>query len=321
METLTVRLTDTTLARGAAHDVHTAMWRATQPTNPAAHPVVLAHGLGGSHVNWTLLGPRLAVLAETSDQVWAPDLGGFGLTSPYDVNGVDRGAGLEANADLLVGFIRTVAAGRPVTLMGNSMGGLLSLKVAARHPELVANLVLINPAVPAPFTSGLDLQVASNFALMSVPRLGERVLALRQGRLTPQAQVAQTLALCAADPEALDPQLLRDHTELVITRRGFAHAHRAFLQAARDIVRQHTRGRRALWEDVARISAPTLYLQGALDRLVRPVAGDLLRSHRPDWTHVRYDDLGHVPMMEDAARVAADLQQWLAVDEQDAQRV
>ena len=40
------------------------------------------------------------------------------------------------------------AAGRPVHLLGNSLGGLVSLLVAGRRPDLVASLTLISPAMP-----------------------------------------------------------------------------------------------------------------------------------------------------------------------------
>jgi 3-oxoadipate enol-lactonase len=39
-------------------------------------------------------------------------------------------------------------AGRPAALVGNSFGGLLSLDFAARHPELVTRLVLLDAALP-----------------------------------------------------------------------------------------------------------------------------------------------------------------------------
>ena len=310
MDSQTIRVPARALRLGpGAHDVHTASWAATAGDD--GHPLVCVHGLGGSHLNWALAGPLLAGLPGVADRVWAPDLPGFGLTAPTSADGGVRGATLAENLDLLVGYLGTVSPDRPVVLMGNSMGGLLALLLAARHPELVAGLVLINPALPAPVRTRLDPQVVANFALFAVPGLGERVLALRQARLTPQAQVAQTMALCAADPDALDAALLAEHADLAAQRRTMPWAHRAFLQASRDIVRTVTIGRGRVWDAVARVSAPTLYVQGVKDRLVHHSAGALLVRHRPDWTHARYDDLGHVPMVEDAPRLTGDVDAWL----------
>ena len=307
MRSQTVRVPTKVLERGpGAHDVHAASWG--EPS-PATATVVCVHGLGGSHLNWRLLGPLLAGLPGIG-AVWAPDLAGFGLTPVDAADGGRRSAKLADQADLLQGFVRTVADG-PVVLAGNSMGGLLSIMTAAQRPALVSGLALINPALPAPVGARLDPQVVANFAAFALPKLGERVLALRQRRLTPRQQVDQTMALCAARPDALDRELLDAHVELATQRRALPYAHAAFLEAARDVVRTVTVGRARVWSAVARIDAPGLYLQGALDRLVRPEAGALLVKHRPDWDHVRYEDLGHVPMVEDAPRVAEDVRRWL----------
>src|SRR5688572_27076484 len=79
-------------------------------------PMVLVHGLGGSHVNWVRLGPLLAERA----RVLAPDLPGFGYTPPKG-----RSVTVQANAQWLDRFIAEVI-GRPAILVGNSMGGLIS---------------------------------------------------------------------------------------------------------------------------------------------------------------------------------------------------
>lgn len=318
MDSQTIRVPARALRLGpGAHDVHSASWPAAAsadgraPQQPGGHPLVCVHGLGGSHLNWSLAGPLLANLPGVVDRVWAPDLPGFGLTSPASPEGGLRGATLAENLDLLAGYLQTVSPDRPVLLMGNSMGGLLALLLAAQRPELVAGLVLINPALPAPLGTRLDRQVVANFAMFAVPGVGERVLALRQRRLTPQAQVAETMALCAADPAALDAALLAEHVELATRRRDMPWAHRAFLQASRDIVRTVTVGRGRVWDAVARVTAPALYVQGVKDRLVHHSAGALLVRHRPDWAHARYEDLGHVPMVEDAPRLTRDVAAWL----------
>lgn len=304
-----IRVERAALRRGpGAHDVHAAHWGTHD--SDAALTVVCVHGLGGSHLNWRLVGPLLAALPEVGN-VWAPDLAGFGLTPLAAAEGGERRATLADNGDLLRGFLTTVAPGSPVVLLGNSMGGLISLGFAARHPELVRGIALVNPAVPAPLGARLDPQVVANFAAFALPRVGESVLARRQRRLSPRQQVEQTMALCVASPDTLDAGLLDAHTDLAARRRAMPYAHRAFLQAARDVVRAVTVGRNRVWDAVARIEAPGLYLQGAQDRLIRPETGALLLRHRPDWDHVRYEDLGHVPMIEDPERVAGDLRRWL----------
>ena len=279
-------------------EVHTAFW-----DGPATGPVFVAvHGLGGSHVNWALLAPHLA----RHGRVHAPDMAGFGLTLP-----AGRKATVADNLDLLAGFIRTVSPDAPVVLLGNSMGGMLSLLLAGSRPRLVSRLVLVSPASPRPLRAPVDREVLRNFALMAAPGVGERVLAARQRRITPDEQVRQTMQLCAADPDALDADVLAEHVDIVRRRREMPHARAAMLQATRSLLL--TLGPRAavLWRAVERVEAPVLLLNGGRDRLITTVGVEAIARRRPDWTHVTYDDLGHIPMLEAPERVAQDIDAWL----------
>lgn len=290
------------LDRGRAGvEVHTAYWEGP-PAADQGLTFVAVHGLGGSHVNWKLLAPYLA----ERGRVFAPDLAGFGLTLP-----TGRTAGVPDNLDLLAGFIRTVSPAAPVILLGNSMGGLLSILLAGTRPRLVERMVLVAPASPRPVRAPLDAEVARNFVLMTVPGLGERVLARRQRRVTPDEQVRMTMQLCAADPESLGASVLDEHVDMVRRRREMPHAQAAMLQATRSLMM--TMGPRAgqLWRAVADVQAPTLLLHGERDRLVTAKGIEVLARKRPDWTHVSYDDLGHIPMLEAPKRVAEDITGWL----------
>src|ERR687886_710247 len=104
----------------------------------AGTPLVCVHGLGGAALNWMAVGPPLA----RGHRVLAPDLPGFGRTALGD-----RRASLGANRRLLDRFIREVA-GSPAIVMGNSMGGLLTVLQAAHSPETVRAVVLVDPALP-----------------------------------------------------------------------------------------------------------------------------------------------------------------------------
>ena len=278
--------------------MHTACW-----DGPADGPVFVAvHGLGGSHVNWDLLAPRLA----EHGRVVAPDLAGFGLTLP-----TGRKATVADNLDLLAGLIRTVSPAAPVVLLGNSMGGLLSLLLAGTRPRLVQRLVLVAPASPRPARAPLDREVLRNFALMAAPGVGERVLAARQRRITPDEQVRQTMLLCAADPDTLDADVLAEHVEMARRRREMPHAQAATLQATRSLLLTIVPPAGALWRAVDNVEAPTLLLNGGRDRLVTPAGVAAIARKRPDWTHITYDDLGHIPMLEAPDRVAEDIDTWL----------
>lgn len=101
-------------------------------------PIVLLHG-GGAHAGWWLhVAPALA---RTHD-VAVPDLSGHG----------DSGHRPQYSAECwvadVVAVIGALGAG-PVHLAGHSMGGLVALHVAGRHPELVRSLTVVDSAVVA----------------------------------------------------------------------------------------------------------------------------------------------------------------------------
>lgn len=295
-----VRVPAHELHRGSAHvDVHAARW-----DGAGDRVVVCVHGLGGSYLNWTLLGPRLAADLGT---VWAPDLAGFG-GGPTTAAG--RRAGVESSLDLLRGFVRTVAPGTPVVLVGNSLGALLACTLAGRHPELVDAVALLGPAVP-PAGGRPDATVLTRFAIMLTPGIGSAWLRRRERWLTPAEQVREALELNTADADAVDPAFVRAQVRLVATRRRTAHARRGHLVATRSMLARLGPGRRRLWRDIASVSAPVLILHGALDRLVEESSVRALAARRPDWALCVYPDLGHVVMIEDPDRVASDLSRWI----------
>src|SRR3954467_15389088 len=93
--------------------------------------VVLVHGLGGSHLNWDLFAPLLTPHA----RVFALDLPGFGRSEPGS-----RKASVPNNVAGLGRFLREVV-GEPAVLVGNSMGGMISIFAAGEQRDAVTGLV------------------------------------------------------------------------------------------------------------------------------------------------------------------------------------
>src|SRR5919107_2974530 len=148
------------------------------------------HGLGGASTNWTDLAALLAVRFDG----WAIDLPGFGRSQPpprgrYSIRGHVR-----AVVDILehVAAQPGDAAGRPVHLLGNSLGGLVSLIVAARRPDLVASLTLISPAMPVYRVPPAFSRTLLLLLLPGIPALAER----RLSDVTPERQVRGMVQMC-----------------------------------------------------------------------------------------------------------------------------
>src|SRR4051794_17808904 len=153
--------------------------------DPDGPTVVLVHGLGGSHLNWDLLAPLLAPHA----RVLALDLPGFGRSEPFG-----RRATVQANVAVLRRFLAEIAGG-PAVLVGNSMGGMISVFAAASAPRVVSGVVLLDPALPGG-RRALDPLVAAQFLLYSLPFVGERFLWFRRQRHSPLHRVREMLELC-----------------------------------------------------------------------------------------------------------------------------
>ena len=176
--------------------------------NPGGAPIVFVHGLGGSHLNWCLIGPRLAA----GRRAVALDLHGFGLT-----RGTRANATVQANQRLLDRFVREIT-GTPVILAGNSMGGLISLLQTTAAPDTVQGLVLIDPALPLPVQAP-DWAVTGQFLLQALPGLGELYTRKIQSQ-PPQLAVQRLIELCFADPSRAEPTMITASIALASQRQG-----------------------------------------------------------------------------------------------------
>jgi pimeloyl-ACP methyl ester carboxylesterase len=269
------------------------------PDGGARTTLVLVHGLGGSHLTWDLLAPRLTPHA----RVVALDLPGFGRSEPGD-----RRATVHENVAVLDRFLAEVV-GEPAVLVGNSMGGMISILEASRARDRVQGVVLLDPAVPGPRRQ-LDPLVAGVFAVYAVPGVGERFMWLRRNRQTPLARALGLLRLCGIDPDTLPPEVIDRSVEMIEQREDVDGMDRAFLGAARSLLRELAdprRYRRAM----ADLRQPVLLLHGDRDRLIPVVAArDVARRH-PTWRYVELAGIGHVPQLQVPERVAAEILGWL----------
>ena len=262
-------------------------------------PVVLVHGLGGSHLNWVAVAPALA----RRRRVVAVDLPGFGLSPAHG-----RATTVNHNAALLSRFLHEVL-GRPVVLVGNSMGGMVSLLLAERRPEQVVGLALVDPSLPTPGQRP-DPQVAVAFGLYAVPRVGERFLRRLSVRYTDRERVLGTVALCFADPTRADPDVIDAGVQLAAWRRQMPGQDAEFLGAARSILAMLRRPRRydAL---IAAVDRPVLLVHGTRDRFVPVGAARRTAGLNPSWHTAYLEGRGHTPQLEAPDEVLEHLEPWL----------
>ena len=117
--------------------------------DPALPTIVLLHGAGFDHSTWAL---HSRWFAHHGYGVLAPDLPGHGRSSGKPLPDI---AGM---ADWTAALIEAAGAAK-AWLVGHSMGSLIALETAARHPAKVSALSLIGTA--ATMTVGPDLLKAA----------------------------------------------------------------------------------------------------------------------------------------------------------------
>ncbi|HET8641168.1 MAG TPA: alpha/beta hydrolase [Pseudonocardiaceae bacterium] len=276
---------------------------------PAEETGLFVHGLGGSSTNWT----DLAALLSVRMNGLLVDLPGFGHTQPprtYDFT-------LRSHAEAVIGYLEAIGRG-PVHLFGNSMGGAISMMIAAERPELVRSLTLVAPAMPD-LRPSLDRMADPRIVLAFLPVVGRparRALAA----LSDRERTLQLIRLCFAQPHLIPPQRLAATEAEFTARRGMPWARRALDRSTVGLIRAWlARKPASLWTVAARVGVPTLVVWGADDKLVsvRKAArtASLLRNGRL----LVLPDCGHVPQMECPEQVAratlgmlaaADTGQW-----------
>lgn len=263
---------------------------------------VLVHGLGGSLYNWASAAPLLT----PHGRVVAPDLAGFGR-SPWRPGN----SKIYSNKALLGRFLKAISP-KPVVLVGNSMGGMISTLQAAHDPSTVEALVLVCPALlPAPPGSH-ERAITLFFALSAIPGLGDALARRQRARVPPERAVDDMLRLCGLSVRDLDPRVLHLHRELARERYDLPWAIPAFSEAARSLLALTLFQPSIVERAMQRVQAPTLLMQGLRDRLVLPVSSRRAQRLCPHWTLDELPDQGHTPMLQDPQGFTERTVAWLA---------
>jgi len=254
-------------------------WQAWTPADPRA-VVVIAHGAGEHSGRYEHVARRLV---DAGYAVYALDHRGHGRSAGRRAL-VDRMDRVIADVRTLVGRAASENPGRPLFLLGHSMGGTISIAFAARHQDELAGLALSGPLAV--------LEAAS-------PAL--RVVASVLSTLTPN------LGVFGVDPSLVsrDPEVVRAYREDPLVFHGKLPA-RTVAELAAAVGRFPA--------EVPQIRLPLLVMHGTKDALA-PVAGATMvheRAASTDKTLRLYEGLYHEILNEpERQTVLGDLLSWL----------
>jgi pimeloyl-ACP methyl ester carboxylesterase len=113
--------------------------------DPTKETVVFVHGSGMNHVVWTLASRHFA---RHGRNVVSVDLPGHGRSQG------ELKTSIEAMADWIIAVMDVLSIDK-AAIAGHSLGSLVALDCAARHPQRVRSLALVGSTAPMPVSDAI----------------------------------------------------------------------------------------------------------------------------------------------------------------------
>jgi pimeloyl-ACP methyl ester carboxylesterase len=265
---------------------------------PPRPPMLFVHGLGGESLDWIDVAIQLKDLVDCIGL----DLPGF-AHSPLPLDG-------DLSLDGMAGAVAEVArmTARPVHLVGNSLGGTIMVRVAAEHPELVASLTLVAPALPDLHPRLGSVQLLIGLTPLLGPAIVRTII-----NADPEWMAKRIYALCYGNPKAVTAQRHARELATLRQRASLDYSPRVYREALRATVMSYLdRSPRRMWQQAQAVGVPTLVIAGGRDRLVKARVIARARRTFPDAEVVRFAAAGHLAHLEDPVAVAAAMRAFLS---------
>ena len=240
---------------------------------------LLIHGWSSS---WYALSPLLPQLRERY-RCLAVDLPGYGESPPSP-----QRATIAGYADLLASLIRQVTD-QPGVLVGHSMGGMISLTLALRHPDLVERMVLLCPTISGHLSMFIDLFI-SPITLLERFRLGNRLVAALEPQMLSVTDRLMRPASFAERSGITEEQYHRLRADARRPGQGRVRAECYWAMREGDL-----RGK------LGQIKAPSLVLWGMEDNTVPLRDASVVADEWPDADLRVIPKAGHWPQFETPA--------------------
>ncbi len=236
--------------------------------------VIFIHGLGADATSWAT---NIGAFSEKY-HVYALDQIGFGYSDKPLIE-----YKIETFVEFLGAFMQALNIPK-ATLVGNSLGGWISVEFAARHPEMVEKLVLVDAAGLSPEGGVLRLPVNLNPASL--------------------AETRKVLEIIVYNKQWVTEELVRRSFERRM-KSGDGYTIQRVLAGI-------FAGGQYEDQRVGSIHAPTLVLWGRDDALTPLTLGGRYQKAIPGATLLVLDQCGHIPQVEKPAEFNSEVLKFLA---------
>lgn len=216
------------------------------------------------------------------------DQPGHGLSGPAGNDDYSGDAMASAGVKVL-----DAAGVKEAIWIGNSMGGWVSWRAALAYPERLSALVLIDASGAQ---GGERIEPYLGAKLMQTS-FGQAILPY----VTPKFIVKSSLRQSIYDPETLSEDVITRYWELL----RFPGNRQATIK------RSLASRENEKWNDIDQIDSPVLILWGEEDRVIPVSHADLFAAKIDQTEKIIYPKIGHLPMEEDAQRVADDIDKFI----------
>jgi haloalkane dehalogenase len=259
-------------------------------------PILLLHGFGASVGYWR---NNIAILGQKR-LVYAIDLLGFGASekvfTQYKVSFWE---------EMIFDFWKTFI-GSPIVLIGNSLGSLISLSLAAHQPEVVCKLVLLN--IPDPGSRSANISPFIFALTRSLENLVANSCLVRPiFYFLRRRQTIRFIANFAYFNHAvIDEQLI----EILCAPAYSDDAVRTFLSLVRFAADANFAPK--VNDLIKKISLPTLLIWGKKDKVVPITLASKFLQKAPNIEFIALEKVGHCPHDEEPELINKIVLKWLS---------
>lgn len=272
--------------------------------------VVLLHGFPEHWYAWR---EQIPALVEAGYRVVAPDMRGYNASEkPHGVEAYRIGTLVEDVRALIKDCGEEHAA-----VVGHDWGGMIAWEIAARYPDAVDRLVVLNAPHPAVYRRELrsrrsDQRRRSSYVLLfQLPWLPETLFRAYGYRI-----IEKLLRQAPENPEAFDEEAIARYEDACLRPGAMTSMLNYYRALFRGELRSTLPGRTRPSETTtdAVISQPTLLIWGLQDRALSPRLTEGIDKWVPDVRVERLPEASHWVQADAPGRVNELLIDFLAGD-------